>query len=123
MSYADWRGRFLEAVDESLYPAAWLDRRVSSGEWRLWESADAAILCSILTYPSGVKEVHGEVAATRHDGIGLEAIEALIPLAEAYGQANGCTRGTIKSSPAWARRMARYGYVIEQVSIVKELAQ
>ena len=44
MSYADWRGRFLEAVDESLYPAAWIDGRVADGTARFWENDGAAIL-------------------------------------------------------------------------------
>ena len=116
MTYADWRGRFLEAVDETLYPAAWLDKRVASGIARFWGNDRAAILAEIRVYPSGVKEVHGLVAAGE-----LAAIIALVPLAEAWGRKKGCTRATIQSSPAWGRLMVQYGYVPEQLIIAKSL--
>ena len=117
MSYADWRGRFLEAVDEDLHPADWIDAMVATGKWRFWESDKAAILAELNTYPSGVKEVHGIVAAGD-----LDAIKALIPMAERWGRAGGATRATIQSSPAWSRLMADSGYRVEQVIIAKELA-
>ena len=116
MSYADWRGRFLEAVDESLYPAAWLDRRVADGSARFWGNTDAAILAEIRTYPSGAREVHGMVAAGE-----LDAIMALIPFAERWGRECGCVRASIQSSPAWGRLMAGAGYVPEQLIIAKSL--
>lgn len=116
MSYADWRERFLEAVDETLHPAAWIDAMVATGKWRFWQNEGAAIIASIKLYPSGVREVHGEVAAGE-----LDAIKALIPLAEQWGRHNGCTRATIQSSPAWGRLMADSGYVPEQLIIAKAL--
>ena len=115
MSYADWRGRFLEAVDESLYPAAWIDGRVADCTARFWENDGAAILAEIRTYPSGVKEVHGLVAAGN-----LDSIMALIPHAEQHGLNHGCTRASIQSSPAWGRLMAGAGYAPETLLIVKE---
>ena len=116
MSYADWRGRFLEAVDESLYPAAWLDRRVEEGSARFWANAGAAILAEIRSYPSGAREVHGLVAAGT-----IPAVIELIPLAEAWGRDCGCTRASIASHSAWARLMRPYGYEPEQLTIAKEL--
>lgn len=117
MSYADWRGRFLEAVDETLHPAAFLDWLLESGQARFWENDTAAIVAEMREYPSGVLEVHGTVAAGE-----LAGIKALIPLAEQWGRSLGATRATIQSSPAWGRLMTDAGYVPEQLIIVKELA-
>jgi hypothetical protein len=116
VTYALWRGRFLEAVDEDLYPAEWLDRRVASGRARFWDNGLAAILAEIKVYPGGVREVHGLVAAGE-----VEAIKALIPLAEQWGRERGCTRASISSHPAWARIMKDAGYEPEQLTIVKLL--
>lgn len=116
MNYPHWRDRFLEAVDDTLYPAEWLDRRVASGRVRFWGNADAAILAEIKIYPSGVKEVHGLVAAGD-----IAAIKALIPLAERWGRDCGARRATISSHPAWARIMRDAGYSPEQLAITKEL--
>lgn len=116
MTYADWRERFLEAVDESLYPAAWLDKRVASGRAQFWGNERAAILAEIKTFPSGVKEVHGLVAAGA-----LPAIKALIKLAEEWGRQRGATLGSIESRPEWAYVMADEGYQVEKVRIVKVL--
>lgn len=116
MTYAAWRSRFLEAVDEALYPAEWLDKRVASGRARFWGNEQAAILAEINTFPSGLKEVHGLVAAGD-----LAAIVALIPNAERWGRERGCVRASIQSSPAWARLMWKQGYVPEQLIIVRNL--
>lgn len=114
MTYAAWRSRFLEAVDETLYPAEWLDRRVASGRARFWGNEAGAIIAEVKQYPSGAKEVHGLVAAGD-----LAAIKALIPLAESWGRERGCIRAGISSHPAWARLLP--DYQVEQVSIVKSL--
>lgn len=103
MTYADWRGRFLDAVDQGLYPAEWLDRRVASGRARFWGNEAGAILAEIFTFPSGAKEVRGLVAAGD-----LRAIIALIPLAEQWGRDRGCVRASISSHPAWARLLPDY---------------
>ena len=116
MSYADWRERFLEAVDQDLHPADWIDANVATGKWRFWESDRAAILARIKLYPSGAKEVHGLVAAG-----GLDAIKALIPLAEQWGRDSGATRASISSHPAWVRLMRNEGYEMTQATIVKVL--
>lgn len=117
MNYQTWRLRFLEAVDEDLHPAHWIDAMVAGGKWKFWGNNQAAILAEIKIYPSGAKEVHGVVAAGE-----LDAIKALIPNAEQWGRDNGCIRATIQSSPAWARLMRDAGYVPEQLIIAKELA-
>lgn len=114
MNYADWRGEFLKATDETLYPADWLDWMVSSGTARFWGNDEAAILAAIRSYPSGVTEVHGLVAAGK-----LAAIRELIPLAEEWGRQMGCRRAAIASRPQWARVLTDYEPY--QLEIVKEL--
>lgn len=116
MTYADWRGRFLEAVDEAFYPASWLDKRVANGRARFWGNDRAAILAEIRTYPSGAKEVHGLVAAGE-----VEAIRGLILLAEEWGRRCGAVRASISSVPAWERIMRADGYSHFQTTIVKDL--
>lgn len=116
MTYALWRDRFLEAVDQELYPAEWLDRRVENGRARFWGNETGAILAEIKVYPSGAKEVHGLVAAGD-----IGAIKALIPNAEAWGRSKGCTRASISSHPAWARLLRDEGYLPSQLTIVKKL--
>jgi hypothetical protein len=116
VTYAEWRERFLDAVDQDLYPAGWLDKRVAAGRARFWGNNEAAILAEIRAYPSGVREVHGLVAAGD-----LGSIKALIPLAEAWGRKCGATRASISSHPAWAKLMRHDGYEPAQLTIVKEL--
>lgn len=116
MSYADWRDRFLEAIDEGLYPAAWLDHRVRDGKAVFWGTERGAILAELRQYPSGAIEVHGLVAAGE-----LDAIKSLIPLAELWGKANGAVRSSISSHPAWSRIMKDAGYAPSQLTIVKDL--
>lgn len=116
MTYADWRGRFLEAIDETLYPAAWLDWLLETEQAKFWGNDRGAIIAEMREYPSGVREIHGLVAAGE-----LDAIKALIPSAEAWGRKYGAKRASIASHPAWARIMREDGYEPHQLSIVKVL--
>jgi hypothetical protein len=116
LTYALWRDRLLEGVDEALYPAAWLDLMVGNGTFRCWASDDAAIIAAIKNYPSGAREVHGMVAAGD-----IDAIKSLVPFAEQWGREHGATRATIASHPAWSRLMRNAGYEPEQLQITKEL--
>jgi hypothetical protein len=116
VTYADWRARFLEAIDEGLYPAAWLDWLLETENAKFWGNDRAAIIAEMREYPSGAREVHGLVAAGEIDGI-----KALIPLAEEWGRSLGATRAAISSHPAWARIMRADGYEPNQLSIVKVL--
>lgn len=116
MTYAAWRERFFEAIDETLYPREWLDRRVASGRARFWGNEAGAIVAEIKVYPSGAREVHGLLAAGE-----IDAIRELIRCAEAWGRAKGCTRATISSHPAWARILREDGYLPSQLTILKTL--
>jgi hypothetical protein len=116
VNYQDWRSRLLEGVDQALYPADWLDWLVSTGQAVVWCNEKAAIIAAIRLYPSGVKEVHGLLAAGD-----AAAIRGLVPLAEEWGKAQGCIRAAIASRPGWAKIMRQDGYEPHQIEIVKEL--
>jgi hypothetical protein len=116
LTYADWRGRFLEGIDETLYPARWLDWLLETEQAKFWGNERAAIVAEMRGYPGGVLEVHGLVAAGD-----IAEIKALIPNAEAWGRSLGATRAAISSHPAWAKIMRADGYEPNQLSIVKVL--
>jgi len=114
--YLKFRDGFLSILDPRFYSAEWLDTQVAAGSYRLWTNDDAAILATIRFYPAGAMEVHG-VAATGD----LEAIRALIPLAEDWGRSLGCIIASIESTPVWARILKDDGYMPYQLNIRKEL--
>ena len=111
--YLAWREHFVSLAPDK-YPAEWIDAQVASGAFRCWANMNAAILAEIRTYPSGLKEVHGLAAA------GCPAsILRLIPSAEAWGRANGCTLASLESRRGWARMLPEYQE--NQVRLVKDL--
>jgi hypothetical protein len=112
-----WRLAFTALLDPALYPAHWLDEQVAIGEFILFTGAESAILTSIRTYPSGLREIHGQAAV----GELREIVSALIPLAEQFGKQHGCVFASIASRPGWSRMMAPYGYETHQVEIRKAL--
>jgi hypothetical protein len=115
--YRRFRDRFAEAMDPAFYPIDHLDALILSGRARLWVGAQAAIVAEIRDYPGGARAVHGLVAAGR-----IGEIEAqLIPLAEAWGKALGCTCAIVESRPGWMRALKPYGYAPHQVALRKEL--
>ena len=112
-AYTPFRSEFTALCPEK-YPPEYLDAMVASGQWVCWSDGKAAILAEVKVYPSGLREVHGLGAVGD-----LEAIQGLIPLAEAWGRANGCAIASIESRPAWAKLLT--DYEVEQVRIVKGL--
>lgn len=115
--YLRFRDRFAEALDDRLYTIACLDALLLSGRGKCWATETAAIVAEIKVFPTGAKAVCGVIAA----GDLEEIADRLIPYAEAWGSANGCTFGMIESRPGWAKRMKRHGYETHQVSLIKEL--
>jgi hypothetical protein len=115
--YLRWRGEFVALLDPALYPPAWLDQQVTAGEFILFAAPDAAILCSTRTYPSGLKEFHGQA------GVGNLAtiVSRLIPQAESYAKSIGCSYGSIASREGWSKVMQAHGYELYQTEIRKAL--
>ena len=116
-AYMRFRSRFQEALDERLYPLAYLDHLILSGAVQFLATDEAAIIFEVKTYPSGLKDVHGVVAA---GDIGV-IVEELIPQAEGWGRENGCAGASIASRPGWARELKSKGYEPLQLTVRKEL--
>lgn len=114
--YALWRTRFAASLDPRLYPIEYLDALVASGQARVWASDRAAIVAGLRQYPGGAVAVHGQVAAGK-----LSEIRKLIPLAEAWGRANGAIFAEIESRLGWQRTLADDGYQPMQLCLRKEL--
>lgn len=123
MTLPDWAGyrrfrdQLAEAMDPAFYPIENLDELLLSGRARLWVGEHAAIVAEIRDYPGGARAVHGLVAAGRIEEINAQ----LIPQAEAWGKALGCTCAIIESRAGWMRALKPYGYAPHQVALRKEL--
>jgi hypothetical protein len=115
--YCRFRDRFAEAMDPAFWPIEYLDGLILAGRARLWVAEHAAIVAEIKDYPGGARLVHGLVAAGRIGDIE----RLLIPQAEAWGKAAGCTHAIIESRSGWMRALRAYGYEPHQVAVRKEL--
>lgn len=113
--YLAFRQRFADTLDERFHTIEWLDFMVSSGAYRFWRSANAAIIAEIKKFPTGARQLHGLLAA----GELAEIVSELIPQAEQWGRERGCVLAVIESRPGWAK--ALQDYEIHQVSVRKEL--
>lgn len=116
-AYLHWRPEFAKAIDEALYPLAWLDQRVAQGSAILLAADDAAILYEYRRYPSGAWQVEGLVAA----GNAATIIDDLIPLAEQEAIEVGAIAAQIESRPGWMRLLRTRGYRPYQTTIRKVL--
>ena len=115
--YYRFRDRFAEAMDPAFYPIEYLDALLLSGRARLWVGAEAAIVAELVLYPGGARVIHGLVAAGR-----IEEIAAtLIPRAEAWARAQGCTHAIVESRAGWMRALKPHGYRPHQLAVRKEL--
>jgi hypothetical protein len=117
-AYLHWRSEFAKAIDEALYPLAWLDERVAEGSARIVAIPDAAIVYEYRQYPSGAWQVEGLVAA----GDAKAIIDVLIPLAEQEAAQAGAIAAQIESRPGWMRLLRSRGYRSYQTTIRKVLA-
>ena len=115
--YRRFRDRFAEAMDPAFYPIEYLDALILSGRARLWVGEEAAIVAEIKDYPGGARVVHGLVAAGWIEEINTK----LIPLAEAWGKASGCTHAIVESRAGWMRALRAHGYEPHQVAVRKIL--
>ena len=116
-AYRRFRPLFAEAMDPDFYPIDHLDHLILTGRARLWAGARAAIVAEIRDYPGGARVVHGLVAAGPIEDI----VGHLIPLAEIWGKASGCTHAIIESRSGWMRALRPSGYEPHQVAVRKDL--
>lgn len=113
--YCRFRAAFAQVIDPAYYPLEWLDGQVFTGKMRLFSTQNSAILTSIKCYPSGLKELHGEIAT----GELPEIVSVLIPHAEQYAREEGCAVAVISSREGWGKVMRDYD--LYQTSIRKVL--
>lgn len=114
-AYRLFRDEFI-ALAPDKYPADYIDGQVWAGFWRCLSNGKAAILFTLKTYPSGLREVEGLAAVGE-----LESITALVRVAEDWGRTLECAIASIESRPAWTKIMKQYGYEVSQVRIEKGL--
>lgn len=115
--YLRFRDAFAAALDPRFYPISWLDGEVACGRMLLLTGEHSAILFSVKTYPSGLKELHGELAVGNLGGI----VHDLIPRAELFGKEIGCSVAVIQSREGWNRVMRDQGYELYQTAVRKAL--
>lgn len=115
--YQRFRDAFVDILDPVFYTPEWLDGEVWSGRMRLFSCEQSAILVSLKPYPTGVVELHGQLAT----GKLIEIVSTLIPLAAQWAASHGATSAVIESRPGWSKVMASHGYQLEQVSLRKAL--
>lgn len=114
--YRDWRSLFASILDQRFYALDWLDGEVWSGRIKIAANDDGAILYRLKQYPTGALAVEGMAAAGD-----LEAIKALIPIAEEFGRQNGAVAAEIASTEGWKRALRTAGYLPHQLVVRKEL--
>lgn len=107
---------FAEAMDRRFYTPEWLRSQVWAGAVKFWSSANAAITAELRTYPTGAVAVHGLYATGA-----LTGVLKLIPLAEAWGKANGASFAFVDSREAWRTLLEPYGYDPYKTCVLKEL--
>jgi len=115
--YTRFRPAFAQILDPRFYTIQWLDSQVVSGKFRLFSDDNSAILVSIRTYPTGLKELCGEAATGNLSAIARK----LIPQSIEWAQSIGCTSARIESRAGWAKAMKKDGFEIHQVAIRKDI--
>jgi hypothetical protein len=113
-AYQRHRDEIASILDTAFYTIEWVDKQIADGVFKVFGSDKAVILTEIRTYPTGVKTIHGLVAAGA-----LDAIKQLIAFAEQYGRDNGCIVAEIESREGWLKTLP--GYELYQVAIRKVL--
>jgi hypothetical protein len=87
---------------------------VERGEARLWGWANSALVTEVQVWPRAkfllLWLAGGDLGELRDE---------ILPLAEAYGREQGCTRCYIVGRPGWAKVLP--GYRAVAVSVAKEL--
>ena len=116
-TYFRFRDEFEEALDPVRYTLHWLDEQVLTGEFMVWGTLRAAILCKIEHYPTGARDIHGMLAAGDLETI----VEKLIPDAEEWAREQGCIGSKIESRAGWVRVLKGAGYELHQSTLRKDL--
>lgn len=76
---------------------------IESGGAQLHPLRNGAIVTTIQTHPSGMKDANGWLA-----GGNLDEILTVIPLLEEWLRSEGCARVTLTGRKGWMRRLPSY---------------
>lgn len=115
--YLRFRDGLVAVLDPELYNPEWLDMMVWSGQFMLFTTENCVILASIKVYPTGVKELHGELAF----GNLRDIVHMAIPSAIDFARSQGCKIATISSREGWSRMLKKQGFNLHQTTIRKVL--
>ena len=116
MTYAKFRDGFEQAMDPDFHRIEELDAKIADGSALLWATDKSAIAAEIQRYPNALV-LHGLCATGELD----EIVGELIPQAEAWAKAAGCTHATIESREGWSRVLKQRGYGAHTVTLAKVL--
>lgn len=118
--WSEWlrfRDDFAAMLDPETHTIEWLDGEVATGRMLLFATDASAIIASVRTYPTGLRELEGQAAT----GNLADIVGDLIPRAEAYARQIGCRYASIASREGWSRMLQGSGYKIHQTMIRKAL--
>lgn len=85
------------------------------GDFLLWEHPEGCMVSEFIISPRH-RVMHVWIA-----GGTLKAIEALLPVVEAYGRTAGCDSGGATGRKGWIRYLAKHDYRPSQAAVEKEL--
>lgn len=89
--------------------------RLESGHAQLWQEGDSTVVTEIVQYPN-YRSFNVWLAAGN-----LDEIKALLPGAERYAQAHGCTQMELTGRPGWTKALSDEGFRQQSVVLVKDL--
>lgn len=89
---------------------------VARGEARFWPGAGCALVAAVEADPGERRLLIWLAGGDR-----AELESALLPLAEAWGRANGCRRSLVIGRPGWERALKTKGYAPLARILAKDL--
>lgn len=117
--YADWRDKFQDLLEADGMFTIWqLDESLAQGHSQLWATKAAAIVTGIQDYDGGEKMGQVDWGVGDLD----EILTEIMPKAEAYFKANGCTRIMFEGRTGWSRVLKSHGFKPHSVTLVKDIA-
>ena len=116
--YERFRPLFAAAIDRRFHTIEHLDALVLTSRAQVWFGRDAAIVTELRTYPTGLRAIHGLVAA----GDLQEIVGELIPRVEEWARDHAqCGVAMIESRVGWQKVLQPHGYAPFQTTLCKEL--
>jgi len=116
--YRRFRDRFRELIErEGMYTIERLDRSLAQGHSQLWTSANSALVTALVSYDGGSRIGQVDWAV----GDLSEILSDLMPAAESWLKAKGCTKVMFEGRVGWSRVLKQHGYKTHSMTMVREL--